>query len=627
MEADSLNRIAYLDTLEKKPFDLLLELIEIECFPYEFANKTPVSTSGVHITKILADKYSLVIPEFILNKWIQNNFDLRNSKLVLKSVTEELSFRINCIKQREEKFLKKMNEIKQDFIVFSLQKFNIKIDKEDARKIFDSYIYSAAHALVIKKNNDISEERYFIFQDFLKKLSTTDVGKLSLIESFGIANQIQNLIIYSADSDEKFLDGCHIFLDTPILMRRLGYDGKDFHDNYAVFLNSILRAGAKEYVFEHTFDEIWGILFNFKRCVALNILNAKGVSAFLEARKEFTDAGIDADTILTLDKNELRENIENLGAKFIEANDEGLSDSDYSIWDFDEDRFIEILKQESGFDDSYKAWMEKDKKSVSAIHRMRSKEHITQIDNYKDGRYYLLVDNFALISALKKYYKVENFYPHKNELLLESTLLFQLWQQTENNDKIIRSLFRSKCFAMNVIDENFRDKLYRNARRLEAYNSNLDVKDNIIDNPALESEIYTSAIKDNKLFDESYIASTLQNKISIEKKKIRDEIKQRDKKIEEERIAKNGMSVKIEKLTRLVEEKNFEHEQDKRNAIEQTRSEEKASDIERVARNLQITMSFLERVKIFIKGICNKQFNEKEYFHQKAELLLSDDGK
>lgn len=620
-----LNRIAYLDTLNKKPFDLLLELIEIECFSYDFSEKKSISADGTHISEILKKKYNLSISEFILDKWIFGNFDLENSKLVLKGCPEEISYKINCIKQKEEEFSQQMNGIRQNFMNFSLEKFNKKINREDARKIFDSYIYSAANALVLNKTNGVQPECYFIFREFLKELSTTDIDKLLLIENFGIANQIQDLILYDGGSNKKFLENCQIFLDTPILMKRLGYDGKSLHDNYADFLEALKKVGAKEYIFEHTFDEIWGILFNFKRSVALNILNAKGVGTFLEARREFSEVNKNGDTVLTLDKDLLRENIANLGIEFVDANDEDTLNSDYDAWDFDEDKFIEILKQESSSEDFFKSWMERDKKSVSAIHRMRSLEHIVKINDYKDGKYYLLIDNYILISALKKYYATEEFYPHKNELLLENTILFQLWQQTSDNRSVIHSLFRSKCFAMNVIDEGFRDKLYRNARRLEAYDSSLDVKDTIIDAPTVEGDIYADVIKNEKLLDETYISSTLKNKVSLEKQKIRDEIKQKDKKLEEERAAsKSEISSQIRKFNQLIQKQTAEHEQDKNTAIEQTRSEERKVALERLAKNLQLHMNFWEKIKLFFKKKFDEQFDEKEYFYQKASLFLED---
>ena len=223
---------------------------------------------------------------------------------------------------------------------------------------------------------------------------------------------------------------------------------------------------------------------------------------------------------------------------------------------------------------------------------------------------------------MKKYYETEDFCPQKNELLLENTLLFQLWQQLGDNGNVIRSLFRSKCFAMNVIDDNFRDRLYKNARRIEAYSSNFDVKDSIIDNPNLENELYANAIKEDKIFDEMYISLTLENKITDEKKKFREEIQQKDKKIEEERVSKNEMSSQIRKLTQYVDEQSKEHEQNMDIAVSKTRIEERNAAIDRLAKNLR--KKKIEKIKVFLLKIFVKDFNEEKYFLAKAENFLGE---
>jgi len=622
LENENINRLAYLNTLEKKPFDLLLELIEIEAFDYDFNEKKSISSSGINLSDILKRKYNISISDFFLDKWIPSNFDLVNSKLVLKNSAEDISCKVHDIKSKENEFLEKMNSIKNDFISFAKNEFNKKVDRELARKIFDSYIYSAANTSVFNKVEGVGKDYYFIFQEFLKSLLKNDIDKLSIIENFGIANQIQDLILIDKENDEKFLDGCNIFLDTPIMMKRLGYDGKELYDSYEKVIDFLKKAGAKTFIFEHTFDEIWGILFNFKRSVALNILNAKGVSTFLKARQEFSESGLEADSILTLDKDSVRKNIKDLGIEFFDSNKDEFIDSDYNSWDFDEQKYLEILKNESASD--YKTWIERDSASVSAIHRLRSKSGIQKINNYKDGKYYLLISNYILISALKKYYETEDFCPQKNELLLENTLLFQLWQQLGENGNLIRSLFRSKCFAMNVIDDNFRDRLYKNARRIEAYNSYLDIKDSIIDNPAIENELYAGAIKDNKKFDDAYISSTLENRITIEKEAFKKELNRKNETIEQERTTKLEMSREIRKLNQMVEEQNRELEISRNEAIKQTKVEEQNAAVDRLAKKLQQKISFMEKIKILINRFFNKTFNEERYFYEKAKVLLEE---
>ena len=75
-----------------------------------------------------------------------------------------------------------------------------------------------------------------------------------------------------------------------------------------------------------------------------------------------------------------------------------------------------------------------------------------------------------------------------------------------------------------------------------------------------------------------YLQTTLENKITDEKKKFREEIKQKDKKIEEERASKTEMSLQIRKLTKLVQDQNVEYEQDK-NKVVGKYTDEKINDL------------------------------------------------
>lgn len=606
LKNENLNRLAYLESLCKKPFEMLLELIEIECFKYDFSEKRAVSLSGKNMVDVFRKQYNLSISEEILNRLISNNFELKDKKLVLKNEDlEDISTKITNIKVDEEEFLKDVNSVKKSFIDFSLNKFNKKIDKELARKIFDSYIYSAANSIILNTKDDVESENYFIFKEFLKELLNSDISKLNIIENFGIANQIQDLVIHDNVDDKRFLDGCQIFLDTPILMKWLGYDGKSLHDEYSKLLELMRNAGAELHVFDHTLEETWGILFNFKRSIALNILDAKGVDAFLKARKEFEN---EAESIIPLDKDSLKSNILNLGISIEQTYTEESLSSSFEDWNFDEKRFIEILKKCSGAisEEYYRSWIEKDTASISAIHRLRAREKIKTTTDYKSGKYYLLIDNYVLIDALKEYYKQESFSPKKNELLLENSLLFQLWQQFSDNGDISRSMFRSKCFAMNVIDDSFKEKLYKTVRRLEAYESDLNIAEGIIDNPDVQDAVYADAIKDDKVLDEQYIASTLKNKVSSEKKSLRETIKNKNN--------------EIKTLERQSKEKDSIHAKEKESAVAEVRQETQNNDIKCLA--LSLRKKKLEKVKIFFIKIFNKEFDENKYFIEKAKKLL-----
>ena len=143
---DKINRLAYLNTLDenKKPLDLLLEIIEIESYKYDFNQLGIISTDGKSIKDIINNKYNIEIEDYILTKWINDKFYLENNKIRLrnKNNSESLEKKIGKIEAGEKKFLEQVSEIRNDFINFAREKFNIKYNNEQSKNIFNEYIYT-----------------------------------------------------------------------------------------------------------------------------------------------------------------------------------------------------------------------------------------------------------------------------------------------------------------------------------------------------------------------------------------------------------------------------------------------------------------------------------------------------
>ena len=81
----NIDRLAYLATMEKKPFDLLLEIIELECFSYDFKELGTSTDKGESLKDIIFKKYSIEIYDAILTKWIKNYFELADKNWYSKT--------------------------------------------------------------------------------------------------------------------------------------------------------------------------------------------------------------------------------------------------------------------------------------------------------------------------------------------------------------------------------------------------------------------------------------------------------------------------------------------------------------------------------------------------------------
>ena len=625
MENREINRLAYLNTLDgnKRPLDILLKIIEVECYHFDFDKLDIVSTSGESIKEIIRKKYSIEIDEYMLKKWISAKFAFDHGKLRLRTTESgKLQEEITEIEHGEEEFRNKVSQIRENFIKYADSYFSIKLSNEEAKNIFNNYLYTVAREQNISNGDN---KFFFIFQQYLKYLFENNRNDLSIIENFGIANQIQDLVLNGDTEDKQFLKDCNIFIDTPLIMKWLGYDGIELSNIYNDFFMDLKVAGAKLKVFEHTFEEIWGILFNFKRCIAQNIFDAKGVNTFLKARKEFKEK---KNKELSLDKDEIRKNIIDPENKLnieifdISKDDNIENTTDFTAWNFDPAVFEKhVIKEDINYE-KYKSRLEKDIQSIVAVSRLRQRNKISNINSFKDGKFYLLVDNYALVNAIKAYYNDVDQKIKKNEVLLENTIIFNLWQNLSDNGTINKGIFRSKCFALNTIDESFKDSLYRETRKIEAYNAEVEINEQIIHNPTLEDEVYSQTIRDGKI-NKEYLSKTLLNCIAKreqekdEKHKELLNSKEMEKnqilqELEKERANKEQLSIQFKKE---LEQQKIDDENNSKASIE-------AYKIEKLKeKSKELSNKWYIKLYLFFRSF-NKNFDKKEFLWNKASNIM-----
>lgn len=626
MENREINRLAYLNTLgeNKRPLDILLKIIEIECYDYDFSKLDIVTTSGKSVKDLIKEKYSIEIDEYMLKKWISSKFTFDNGKIRLNITNpNSLQDEISTIKHGEEEFRNKVSQIRLNFIKYAYLNYSIRLSNEEAKNIFNDYLYTVA----CDQNISNGENKFFfIFQQYLKHLYKNDNrDELDIIENFGIANQIQDLVLNSDTDDKQFLKDCIIFIDTPLIMKWLGYDGIELSNIYNDFFRDLKEAGANLKVFEHTFEEIWGILFNFKRCIAQNIFDAKGVNTFLKARKEFSEKQRKE---LSLDKEVIRKNIidpqNNLNIEIfdISKDDDIENTTDFSAWNFNPTIFEKhVIKEDINYE-KYKTRLEKDIQSIAAVSRLRQRNKISHINTFKDGKFYLLVDNYALVNAIKAYYKDIDQKIRKNEVLLENTIIFNLWQNLSNNGSLNKGIFRSKCFALNTIDDSFKDTLYRETRKIEAYNAEVEINEQIIHNPTLEDEVYSQTIRDGKM-DREYLSKTLLNCIAKheqekdEKHKELLNSKEMEKnqilqELEKERANKEQLSMQFKKE---LEQQKIDDENNSRDSLNAYKKEKLQEKYE------EISKKWYMKLYLYFRSF-NKKFNKNEYLWNKASKIM-----
>ena len=141
-----LYKIVFEIYLNKKPNELFLELLMEYFWDFQFTelefNELKKDSIEEHIKKI-EHKYGINFPSYLLKIWFNNEFKLKENKLVLNKYIglsiSEIEDKFNKSKEEEKKFTLKLSEIREKFIEYC-KKYKITISKEEAKSILLMYL-------------------------------------------------------------------------------------------------------------------------------------------------------------------------------------------------------------------------------------------------------------------------------------------------------------------------------------------------------------------------------------------------------------------------------------------------------------------------------------------------------
>lgn len=201
---------------------------------------------------------------------------------------------------------------------------------------------------------------------------------------------------------------------------------------------------------------------------------------------------------------------------------------------------------------------------------------------------------------------------------MENTIIFNLWQNLSNNGDLNKTLFRSKCFALNTIDETFKDSLYRETRKIEAYNADIEIDHQLVNDPMLESDVFAESIRNDR-FNKEYIAKTLLNTISKKEKELnkqhQEDLKRKDADIQQE---KNDKKKQSDWYCEQLNKQKIDAQRNNIESLETYKETQITRKIEALRKKLII------KIQLFFKRF-NKSFDENEFLRKKACTILEID--
>lgn len=425
-----------------------------------------------------------------------------------------------------------------DFAKYASDIYGIIINKEDCKTLFANYTFSNRSVLGDKK-----DEKNFVFSqfiqliysgkqtDFRENITNIDKKKI-LLEDIAAANIMLSKIIPNMDFNE-----CNFYLDTPIILKLLGYWGKETYDLYQEIIRRLKDNKAKIHIFEHNKEELARIIEGLSRNLKLKIYSSPNIDHYKQALK---DNGTEGFTCPRLIMNDLLEMLEELKISIKEKPE--LS-ANKKLLQFNEKKLEEeIIKafnlDSSNLQDQAKKRIQVDIDSIQSIPLLRGSD--------KKKKHVFVTLNQALIAVARNNPKNDK----KNDYtILEHIMHLASNLTAKGNYKLISKYIRLSLLDNLSINEKFREKLYRYKRHLENIAQDLNSLDKKwLTTPDIEAkiyEVYLRKSKENKNRDEHIEAAF---------EEIVEERKKEDNALKAEG---NALRAKIQELTTDKKEKSI----------------------------------------------------------------------
>ena len=358
------------------------------------------------ICDYFATEFELVIPfhpmTAILNPMCQATHLRREGggfTAIEKAVFQQ-SFKV-----RRGEFVRKEQQLLKSFREFCKNTFDLTISPDDAEDALLSFlrhhdieILFASHytqtALPPRKLRRNKRLRYALSK-FLIEAHRTRPDLFRTLCDIALGHMITAAILLEDyDWSGDTVRGTNLYLDTPIILKLIGTDGVEQADVFASFVSELCDKGAGLWIFEHSIQEVTGLLDGARNWVISSAFDASKASrvALFFRQSGFNESDIQR-FILRVDSTLAR-----LGIKVFGGN-QYLESRRHQIDEVNLQRIIERLysKTENGsWDDVTSDTVLKDVASISAVYRLRAGRTPTLL---RQAEHVFVTTNAALARA------------------------------------------------------------------------------------------------------------------------------------------------------------------------------------------------------------------------------------
>lgn len=260
----TISSLAMIQALRKKG------LIYIDYFVpfllYVFKKKNTEKIDILQLGKHIQDEFGLIIPFHgvmsIINRTIKKGYV--EKKYGEYYVNKAKINQENKFDEVRNKQIKNLEVVVNTFIQYAHDKFSQILTSEEAQEAFLSFLKKHDVELVLSSNEEAllpevkrKKSNLYLVSKFIIdiQMNNKDIFKYIVELSFG--QIIADCLLF--DEVGKFpsnFKGVRFYLDVGIIFNLIGVKGIERQNAFYSFIIGLKKAGAKLYIFEHTYEEV-----------------------------------------------------------------------------------------------------------------------------------------------------------------------------------------------------------------------------------------------------------------------------------------------------------------------------------------------------------------------------------
>lgn len=424
-----------------------------------------ISSSDLQVK--LEDEFGIKIPQsaitMILHRVEKRGYIVKSEGAYIPNM--EALDRLNYESIRKD-VIRQENAAVMKLVEYAKQKFGIELSREDAEEALLSYIgqnnVDLLNCSIGKKDFVLFEtekpdrKMNFVINSFFIHMSENDPDGFKYLDTIVKGLFISySLVFPQLDQLKKRFKRTDVYLDTALILRRLGFEGARRSEPCKELINLLYQEGAGIKCFRSTRDEVYSVLYG---CM-LAMTNEEVVGAG-PTYNHFLGVGYGPSEIefelVMLDKR-----IENAGIRIV---DKPRYIKKYQI---DESEL------ESALISGHKYWQEREKQRVhdvdclSAIYRLREGNSFSYIE---DSKAIFVTANSTLCRVSSQFF-IENEKLEKGSVPIATTdyaLTSLIWlKKPVEEPDLPQKLIIAQCYAAIEPSETLWRKYVETAKKLE----------------------------------------------------------------------------------------------------------------------------------------------------------------